>query len=122
MGKHRDYSRLGIPVTKIMGYVEVDRVVAMRRRVKHRCRELDTNLQEVADTLEIHITYIERKLRESMIPGKKVFPLKLFIQLTEVLRMDEVDGWKRPFPMLPPKSERRSLTERIDEETDRFID
>jgi hypothetical protein len=99
------------PVTKVIEPVVVARVTGLRRRVTWRLRELDTDLAAALRSIDYpggrtSMWHIIKKAERRGTMTKASFDA-----LTAALRMDEVDGWRRPWPPLPPRSERRSLAE-----------
>ncbi len=84
-------------------------VTGLRRRVNWRLRELGITLPEAlrraGDPMRVD------SLWHTI--GRWNMDRKTFELLTEILEMDEVDGWDRPWPPLPPASERVSLVDRL---------
>jgi len=103
-------------VTPITERVVKHRIVGLRRRVLWRMRELGKGmtllLREDAEREDI-----EPMRKDSMwhTIGRKRMDVKTFELLTRALMMDEVDGWNRPFPTLPPMRERLSVAQAIAE-------
>ncbi len=87
-------------------------VVGLRRRVIWRLRELNTSLaallREAGEPMRKDSLWHTIKRRRM---DRKTFEL-----LTNLLRMDEVDGWDRPWPELPPRRERVSLADVLKKE------
>lgn len=105
------------PVTKVTARVVVQTVVGLRRRINWRLRELSIQADR-------RVTFIERLeavgyhggkssiwhiIRKTELRGS--IPSGTFDMLTAALKMDEVDGWGRPWPTLPPAAKRRSLAD-----------
>jgi hypothetical protein len=89
-------------------------VVGVSRRVKWRLRELKTTL---AALLEAAGNPMRADSLWHTINRKRI-DRATFELLTDLLSMDEVDGWDRPWPKLPPKRERVGLVETVKKELD----
>jgi len=109
-------------VTKITERVVVRTVVGVRRRINWRLRELSieagrkVSLIECLEAVGYHggkssVWHIIKKADRKGRMTRKSFDV-----LTAALRMDEVDGWDRPWPWLPPVKERRNLVDVIQDE------
>jgi len=67
----------------------------LARRVHWRCRELGTSLAAISKSLGLDRTTLHRDLSRPELSEER------FKRLTDALRMDEVNGWYRPFPVVP---------------------
>ena len=76
--------------------LEVDEIEDFHRRIRWRCRELGTSITRVAKNAGLSGSLFRHLMRRDKITADQ------FDRLTELLRMDEVDGWHRPFPRVPP--------------------
>lgn len=115
-GKKRfEYSRKGRQVTLVRGVLF--HIKDLRRRVHWRLRELNLTLGDVAREMNM-----KRPNLSQLLIAKNMTDAR-FTRLSEILRMDEVDGWNRPLPKIPPKGKRRSLADAIqDRATDTVIE
>jgi len=110
----KDYRRRN-PVTEITERRVVRTVTGLHRRVLWRMRELE--IARLDDVLELAGNPVRRggkpMRRDSLAHTlkRRRIDSETFNMLTEALRMDEVDGWDRPFPALPSAGERVDLIE-----------
>lgn len=86
---NRKYER-NEPTTNIIGVVA--QIEGLRRRVLFRCRELNLRFTPLCQKHGLDPTYVSRMMT------KEKMPIDLFEKISVMLRMDEVDGWNRPFP------------------------
>jgi hypothetical protein len=93
-------------------------VVGLRRRVLWRLRELSEEAGEIVSVASLLRDAGQPMRKDSMwhTINRRRMDRKTFELLTDLLRMDEVDGWDRPWPKLPPVSQRRSLADVVTEE------
>lgn len=110
MNDHRTYRRRH-RVTQITERRVYRTVTGVRRRVNWRLRELGCSLTEALASVG---SPMSKDSAWHTIRRKRI-DRATFEMFTAALRMDEVDGWDRPWPTLPPAKERRSLVETITE-------
>lgn len=110
--KRLDYTQDEIPVT-IVKRIETFEIVGVRRRVLWRCRELGKNLLQI---LREH-GYDHKKyqsLYSTLRSRNKAMKYETYDFLTHILKMDEVDGWNRPFPDVVKPDERLRVADFYD--------
>lgn len=105
---HRDYRRRH-PVTQITERRVVRTVTGLRRRVRWRLRELGYGMGKALRMAGSPMR--KDSMWHTIARGR--MDIATFKLLTEMLRMDEVDGWNRPWPKLPPARERGGLVEDV---------
>jgi hypothetical protein len=105
-------SKTATLVTKKITYKRIDDI---RRRLYWRARELGDTVTNI-----MRKAYIDDSYGWQMI-GKKAITYRFFMQLTEAFRMDEVDGWDRPYPEVVPPEERRKPYALIEAEASKKV-
>jgi hypothetical protein len=110
---NRNYERKEkITSVKVVVYFDIE---GMKRRLQWRARELGTSIRKICIENNLDRRYFFRMMKRDAVP------ILFFAKLTKMFRMDEVNGWLRPFPKITPKEDRVRLADIREEEINKMV-